>query len=72
MLAVPVSICAFLAREVYRSVGPESLLTSWGCPSVEPWEGTVLLVGGNEETLPVLDLPDPPEVGRDKTGVFSV
>ena len=39
---------------------------------MEPWEGAVLLVGGNEETLPVLDLPDPPEVGRDKSGVFLV
>ena len=30
MLAVPVSVCAFLAREVYRSVGSESLLAAWG------------------------------------------
>ena len=60
VLAGPVPICAGSPGEVYRAVRAESLLAPRPTWPVEPGKGTVLVVGGDEETLPGVDFAQPP------------
>ena len=64
MLAEPVSVGAFLTWKVDWAVGPESLLASRLRAAVQPWKGTVLVVGGDEVALPHVDFMQSPEVER--------
>ena len=55
MLSLPVSVCAFSAREVDRPVGPEALVASRFGGAVKPGKSAVSLVDRCEVSLPPLD-----------------
>ena len=62
VLAQPVPVCALLTRKLNWSVGPKSLLASRFRDAVQPREGTVLLVCGDEVALPHVDFVQSPKV----------
>ena len=72
MLALPVFVCSLLTREVDWSVRAESLLASRLRAAMQPWEGAVLLVCGDEVALPHVDLIQSPKVKRDEPGVLRM
>ena len=72
VLAGPVPVCANRPGEMDGSVGAETLLVPWSAWPVEPGESPVLLVGRDEEALPVVDLTQPPKVDSDEPWVLGV